>query len=440
MKLWDWAKDDGNNRAAKLLGGACVVLVAGTWTFFTYFAPHVSATTSMESQNQSGPSVGRDFNVEGDQNNNYGITQEHYDKKIEELGAEKLKRQEWESRYYELEKKFRELEKRLQPNVNDSDQLRRLKGQALQQFAKGEFAQVERLLLQATEYAETELASLRASLGDLKFIESDYTSAADLYAEAADLSAGYDVQQADYLNSLGNALYKLEKCDQAEPILAKSLALQEKLLEKSDPKIAKSLNDLAVCLKKLGKEGIAEEQLKRASNILKEQLNVEPFFVEGVKATYQWDNQSRKEKQIAIDLNKINRRYKSESDQAIQHAEALATVYSNWDDQVNSEYFFDLANALGDRTSEDVSSANRYLKAANNSKIQILEMLNLELHINEIEKDLSDKIKTTDALYREAIRIFEEKLGAENSQTINAKKDYRDFLQRLELNVEVNTP
>ncbi len=247
------------------------VLIAGAGLFLT----GASAETHQEIQaGHDANAVGRDQIII-----EKGVPHDRHDETTKQLGVEEEKNrvlQEQTDTLKEqkdiLQKENQELRKKLEEYLRntegDNDQIKILKNDALKAVQADDYGQAEKLLTAAIAVMQTDTAKLTAHIGDLHFIQSDFSAAADYYSKAANMTDG--AERADYLNVQGKALYNLGDCNEAEPVLNESLSIREKTFGTQNIKVVESLNNLAVCDREQGKEDIARERLKRAAEILKE--------------------------------------------------------------------------------------------------------------------------------------------------------------------------
>ena len=221
--------------------------------------------------------AGRDANAVGrDQNNFNGVPHDIHDRTSKQLGVEEEKNRFLQKENDALQKENlelrRQLEDYLQNTSGDSDQIKALKNSALDAYRAGDYAEAEKLLTEALAIIQSDAAKLTAHIGDLHFLQSDFSKAENYYAQAANATKG--IERSNYLAVQGKALSIIGKCKKAEPILNESLSIREKIFGTQNVKVAESLQDIALCEKALGKDDSAKEKLERAFVILKK-LNLQ---------------------------------------------------------------------------------------------------------------------------------------------------------------------
>jgi tetratricopeptide (TPR) repeat protein len=153
--------------------------------------------------------------------------------KLDLLLAELKKSEEKDSIIAELIRKNQETERELQ---------KKGASEALAQFKQGNYREAEKLFLKEREEKKGEQASAAFYLGNIKFGQLDFESAANYYKEAAQL----DPENARYLGAAGYSLLFLARYYEAEPLFKRSLAILEKALGPDHPDVASSLNNLAL--------------------------------------------------------------------------------------------------------------------------------------------------------------------------------------------------
>jgi tetratricopeptide (TPR) repeat protein len=242
-----------------------IALLAAVGAYTHLFSP----SQATQFNNSHSVTVGESGNAAGrDQSVYQGVPNDIHDRTTRELGREEEKNRTLEQENRLLKEKIKKLEQDLQHTGDDSDEVKLLKGRALKALQSGDYVGTEKLIIEAAAKSKVDRASLIANVGDIQFIQSNLLGAAHSYARAADMVVGSE--RAVYLKNQGEALYKVGKCDQAEPILREALQIRESNFGKSSSEIVDSLKNLADCEKSRGREDRAKEYLLRAEKIEQE--------------------------------------------------------------------------------------------------------------------------------------------------------------------------
>src|SRR5207237_391307 len=128
----------------------------------------------------------------------------------------------------------------------------------------GEFAKAEGLLNQVAEKKESDFIETLLYLGASQYEQGKYRAAADTFRKAVGLRGEDPV----LLSWLGNSLYQLAGWAEAEPLLRRAVASDDKRFGTDHPKVAIGLNNLALLLKDTNRLGEAEPLMRRALTIV----------------------------------------------------------------------------------------------------------------------------------------------------------------------------
>jgi tetratricopeptide (TPR) repeat protein len=113
--------------------------------------------------------------------------------------------------------------------------------------------------------AAAETRAERAGLAELRF---RYAEAGRLYREAAELVPEAEpLRRATYLDRAANALREGGRYAEAEPLLRRALAIDERSLGPDHPSVARDLNNLAVLLRATNRLAEAEPLMRRVVQI-----------------------------------------------------------------------------------------------------------------------------------------------------------------------------
>src|SRR6185312_376195 len=127
-------------------------------------------------------------------------------------------------------------------------------------YLQGRYSQAEQVLEGPVEKEERDLAEKLRYLGAAQFGQGKYPVAAESFRKAVALRG----EDTDLLNWLGRCFYELAEWAEAEPLIRRALAIDEKNLRPEDPIIAIHLNNLAMVLKDTNRLGEAEPLMRRA--------------------------------------------------------------------------------------------------------------------------------------------------------------------------------
>jgi tetratricopeptide (TPR) repeat protein len=269
--------------------------------------PHIIQTTH-------GPGSHTVGYMQGDFYANYGISEEKYDRLRAEFGVtdsalqsffkileqQRVPREDLDSTLRDIAKRYKDLQEQLRVFTSDDPAVLSLKQAASQAFEAGDFAQVEKLLndaslkdleraqrLQGTIQqlqAETtkvllSAAASQAELGALKNTQLQYAEAARYYRQAAELvesiRPGSEALLATYLTQWGFASNHAGDYRSAEPPLQRALALREQVLGPAHVDVAETVNALAELYYLQGRYTEAEPLYHRALAIREKALGHE---------------------------------------------------------------------------------------------------------------------------------------------------------------------
>ena len=302
-KIWAWLSDQKNQRTLKFIGGGFGIVVAAAWAFFIYVYPPKSSAPPSQiiEQHVEESSAGVIQTREGKVYITKGISPEQFQRLAAELGITQtaLKNffdileqkdvpiEEYDSTLRKIAKRYKELEEKLERFSSSDPAVTAFKKKARETLIKGDFKQAEALLNKAinldTEAAkqvkqikEARLLSAATSMseiGELKEIQLDYKEAVSYYRQASELvPKGKNLILAIYLSKWGGASYKSGKYKEAEKSVTRSLKIYEKALGPDHPRVAISMNDLAVLYRAQGRYAEAEPLYRRSLEILKKTL------------------------------------------------------------------------------------------------------------------------------------------------------------------------
>jgi len=198
---------------------------------------------------------------------------------------------------HEMAKQYNELLLKAKSITSEDEAVKALLEQAYQALEQGNFDTAERLFNEASDLdiqmmkqAQAELermqevihkralsaAESKAANGQLKMTQLAYKEAAEYYQEAANLlPEGEWKLRAEYLNWAGYNFDDAGFYDRAQVHYEQALALRERSLDKDDPDIATSLNNLALLYYAQGKYAEAEPLYEKALGIRKRALGEE---------------------------------------------------------------------------------------------------------------------------------------------------------------------
>ncbi|HSS47809.1 MAG TPA: tetratricopeptide repeat protein, partial [Thermoanaerobaculia bacterium] len=127
-------------------------------------------------------------------------------------------------------------------------------------YLEGRYSQAEELLSGAVEKKESDLVEILRYLGAAQYEQAKYRVAAETFRKAVALRGG----DAALLSWLGGSLHKLAEWTEAEPLMRRALAIDEKRLGPEHPKVAIRLSNLAQLLQDTNRLGEAEPLMRRA--------------------------------------------------------------------------------------------------------------------------------------------------------------------------------
>src|SRR5947199_589516 len=97
-------------------------------------------------------------------------------------------------------------------------------------------------------------------MGSAQYDQGNYRAAAETFRKALALR----VEDTDLLRWLGESLYELAEWSEAEPLMRRALAIDEKSFGTEHPNVAIDLNDLAQLLRHSNRLAEAEPLMRRA--------------------------------------------------------------------------------------------------------------------------------------------------------------------------------
>jgi tetratricopeptide (TPR) repeat protein len=134
------------------------------------------------------------------------------------------------------------------------------KDKGIAAYLEGEFSQAEELLNKAVEKKESDFVEALRYLGASQYEQGKYRAAADTFRKAVALRS----EDSDLLSWLGNTFHHLAEWTEAEALLRRALAIDEKSFGVYHPEVASALNDLAGLLKDTNRLVEAETLLRLA--------------------------------------------------------------------------------------------------------------------------------------------------------------------------------
>jgi Tfp pilus assembly protein PilF len=311
-KAWRFLKNEKNQKTLAFIGAGIAAVVIGGWQFYTHFAPSGSSEQPAPAVTAGGGGVASGGDIRITQTapgtlivgGVHGISPEDFQKVSAELGItqaalasffkilekQKVAPEDLDSTLRDFAKRYKQLEEDLERYTSDDPEVAALREQARAALEAGEFDRAEQLLndasakdLAAAERQESvarqrrlSAARSKANNADLKWTQFAYREAAEYYRQAAALvpvEAGE--QRAEYLNQQGHALYEAGDYRHAEGPLTQALAIREQALGPEHPKVAASLNNLAVLYYAQGQDAKAEPLYQRSLATLEKALGPE---------------------------------------------------------------------------------------------------------------------------------------------------------------------
>jgi tetratricopeptide (TPR) repeat protein len=127
-------------------------------------------------------------------------------------------------------------------------------------YLKGQYAQAEELLQGAADKKERDLVETLRYLGAAQFEQAKYRLATDNFRKAIALRG----EDADLLRWLGRCRHRLAEWTEAEPLLRRALAIDEKSFGPDHPSVTADLRNLAQLLQATNRLAEAEPLLRRA--------------------------------------------------------------------------------------------------------------------------------------------------------------------------------
>ena len=294
---WAWISSSENRATLALLGGAVVTVIGGAWALYIHFSnPPEIKTASTGVQISGKVTAGRDVVIN---NINQNFPQEQFDallqKRLKEVMAQlpqanpqqrALLEKELaaiKAKYDNLQKSFEDQKAKLAEAYQALNKFKhevpaeQIK-QAQKALARGKTKAAEKLyqqvLTKSTAKAEKrtkEAAAAAYQLGVLAESRIDYRKAGEYYQKAVQLQP----DNPEYLNAAGRISYTLGNYRESEKLLNRALELRKKSLKPDDPKLATSLNNLALLYYTQGKYQEAEQLYHRALAIDEKALGPE---------------------------------------------------------------------------------------------------------------------------------------------------------------------
>lgn len=134
------------------------------------------------------------------------------------------------------------------------------KDKGIAAYLEGEFSQAEELLNKAAEKKESDFVETLLYLGVTQYEQAKYRAAAGTFRKALALRD----EDTFLLSGLGNALHHSAEWTEAEPLLRRALAADEKRFGPEHPDVARDLNNLASLLMETNRLAEAESLMRRA--------------------------------------------------------------------------------------------------------------------------------------------------------------------------------
>jgi tetratricopeptide (TPR) repeat protein len=145
------------------------------------------------------------------------------------------------------------------------------KDRGIAAYLEGKFSRAEDLLSSAADKKESDLVETLRYLGATQYAQAKYRSAADTFRKAVALRG----EDAGLLGWLGWSFYQLAEWTQAESLLRRALAIDEKSHGAEHPDIARDLNNLALLLQTTNRMPEAELLIRRALASAEKSLGTE---------------------------------------------------------------------------------------------------------------------------------------------------------------------
>ena len=145
------------------------------------------------------------------------------------------------------------------------------KDKGIAAYMAGEFAKAEDLLNQIAEKKESDFVDTLYYLGASQYEQGKYRAAADTFRRAVSLRG----EDSVLLSWLAVSLHQLAEWAEAEPLMRRALAIDEKNLGREHPSVARDLNNLATLLQATNRLNKAEPLMRRALAIDEKSLGKE---------------------------------------------------------------------------------------------------------------------------------------------------------------------
>ena len=137
------------------------------------------------------------------------------------------------------------------------------KDKGIAAYLKGEFSQAEVLLSKAAEKKESDFIETLEYLGASQYEQANYHAAADTFRKAVALRG----EDGGLINWLGLDLYKLAEWTEAESLLRRALAIDQKNFGPNHADVARDLNNLTQVLQATNHLAEAEPLMRRVIEI-----------------------------------------------------------------------------------------------------------------------------------------------------------------------------
>ena len=148
----------------------------------------------------------------------------------------------------------------LESSIRSFAETQDLRDRGIAAYLKGQYRQAEEFLNGAVEKEELDLVETLQYLGATQYRRAKYSAAADSFRKALALRS----EDPTLLSWLGQSHHALADWTEAEPLLRRVLAIDEKSCGPDHSKVATDLNNLAMLLQDTGRFTEAEPLLRRA--------------------------------------------------------------------------------------------------------------------------------------------------------------------------------
>jgi len=327
----------------------------------------------------------------------------------------------------EIAKRYKELLVKVDTLKSNDKAVQSLVAKAKQVLESGDFDTAEDLFNQASDRAIEEAhrnlilaAESKAANGELKMTQLAYKEAGEYYEEATNLvPRGHEKQRAKYLNIAGENFYYAGLYNKAQVHFEETLVLREHLLDKDDPDVAESLNNLALLYQ-------TQRNYDEAKPLYEQALMI-------------WEKvYGNEHPQVATVLNNLAGLHKIQG--KYEEAKPLYEWALAIDEKIYSQEHPNIARDLNNLAGLHRALGN-YEKAKPlyeqalviDEKVLGKEHPNIAIRLNNLaglHKALGN-YEEAKPLYQRAIAIFEKVLGKEHPNTQTVVENYQIMLEKM---------